>query len=145
MGTAREELIELLNQEALFGMRKLFGMFGQIQVLVTDVTPERLTVSIWTRHELEGAPLARNVRNAVMSWLRDLVPVLEFRAVYDNPDLGIMGEVHDLPYGEALSSRGLGSSAIANEQVVGPEREKLRKPFRKAWRRLSEDRRTASR
>jgi hypothetical protein len=142
VGTARDELLALL-WEATFGTRKNFGMYGQIQIQIRDVTPERLTVTISTRNALEGTWLAENVRNAVLNWLQDLLPVERFVAVYDNQERGISGEVYDLPYAQELPNAGaLGSSQILIEQNAGPAREELRPRFREAWRRyLEEDKR----
>jgi hypothetical protein len=45
VGTAREELTDLIG-ESLLGTRKNFGMFGQIQISMRDVTPQWLSVGI---------------------------------------------------------------------------------------------------
>lgn len=136
MGTAREQLMALL-EEALFFTRKSFGMFGQIQITIHGLTPERLEVRIWTRHELDGASVALNVRNAVLNFLQDLLPVQRFVATYENPTLGISGEVHDLPYAEDLPQAGeLPSSVILIPQNADPAREALRPRFREAWDRF---------
>jgi hypothetical protein len=112
-------------------------MYGQIRIEIRDVTPERLTSRITTRKPVEGYRLAENVRNAVLNWLQDMLPVERFVAVYDNPDQGISSEVHDLPYASELPAGGtLESSEILIEQHAGPAREKLRRRFRKAWRRF---------
>lgn len=133
MGTARDQLMALL-QEALFFTRKSFGMFGQIQVTIRDCTPERLEVGIRTRHELQGASVALNVRNAVLNFLQDLLPVQRFVVTYENPTLGISGEMHDLPYADALPQAGeLPSSVILVPQNADPAREELRPRFREAW------------
>lgn len=136
MGTERDDLLELLR-EATFRTSKNFGMFSQIQIGIEDVTPERLTVSIWTERPLDGAQVAANVRNAVLNWLRDMIPVERFVAVYDNPALGISGEIHDLPYAAKLPRAGtLKSSELLIEEHAGPAREELRPRFREAWARL---------
>ena len=139
METAREALLVLLR-DATFRIRKNFGMYGQIRIKIQDVTPERLTVRISTRSALEGAWLAENVRNAVLNWLQDLLPVERFVAVYDNHERGISGEVYDLPYAQELPNAGaLGSSEILIEQHAGPAREELRPRLREAWRRYLEE------
>jgi hypothetical protein len=139
VGTAREALLALL-QDATHGTRKNFGMYGQIQIRIRDVTPERLTVTISTRNALEGAWLAENARNAVLNWLQDLLPVERFVAIYDNQERGISGEVYDLPYSQELPNAGaLWSSQILIEQNAGPAREELRPRFREAWRRYLEE------
>ena len=139
VGTAREALLALL-QDATLRIRKNFGMYGQIRIQIRDVTPERLTVTISTRNALEGAWLAENVRNAVLNWLQDLLPVERFVAIYDNQERGISGEVYDLPYAQELPNAGaLRSSEILIEQHAGPAREELRPRFRKAWHRYLEE------
>lgn len=136
MGTARHELMALL-EEALFNTRKSYGMFGQIQITIRGCTPERLEVEIWTRHELDGSSVALNVRNAVLNFLQDLLPVRRFVATYENPTLGISSEVHDLPYASDLPQAGeLPSSMILVPEVADPAREKLRPRFREAWERF---------
>lgn len=136
VGTARDDLLALL-QEATFRIRKNFGMFSQIQLCIEDITPERLTVSIWTERPLDGAGVAANVRNAVLNWLQDMIPVERFVAVYDNPALGISGEIHDLPYARELPRAGtLESSELLIEENAGPAREELRPRLRQAWTRL---------
>ena len=136
MGTAREELMALL-EESLFRTRKNFGMFGQIHISLKDVTTRWLTVGISTRHPFGGAAVATNVRNAVLNWLQDLLPVERFIAVYENPTLGISGEVYDLPYAEQLRAAGhLRSAEVLVEEIAGPAREELRERFRTAWQRF---------
>jgi hypothetical protein len=135
VGTVPEELLALL-EEATLRIRKNFGMYGQIRIEIRDITPERLTVGIVTLKPLDGAWLAENVRNAVLNWLQDLLPVERFTAVYDNADQRITGEVHDLPYASERPKAGrLKSSEILIEQHAGPAREELRPRFRDAWRR----------
>jgi hypothetical protein len=103
------------------------------------VTTEWLTVRISTRHPLEGAAVAMNVRNAVLNWLQELLPVARFIAVYDNPAVGVAGEVHDLPFAGALSEAGrLRSAEILVEEIAVPAREELRPRFRVAWQRFLE-------
>jgi hypothetical protein len=139
VGGAREDLLALL-QEATLRIRKNFGMYGQIRMEIRDITPEWLTVGISTRKPLEGAGLAENVRNAVLNWLQDLLPVKRFVAVYENPGRGISGEIHELAYASELpKAGGLRSSEILIEQHAGPAREELRPRFREAWGRLLEE------
>jgi len=137
--TAREALLALL-QDATYRIRKNFGMYGQIRIQIRDVTPERLTVTISTRTALAGAWLAENVRNALLNWLQDLLPVERFVAIYDNQERGISGEVYDLPFAQELPNAGaLESSEILIEQHAGPAREELRPRLREAWRRYLEE------
>jgi len=139
VGTARRELLDLLH-EALYDMRRNFGMFGQIHISFEDVTPERLTVRIRTVHPLDGHALASNVRNAVLNRLQDLLPGERFVAVYDNPEQGVAGEPHELPFVVDTPTAGkLPSSEVLFEQNMGPAREALRPRFREAWRRLVEE------
>lgn len=139
MGTAREDLVALLY-EALHNTRKSFGMYGQIGITIEDITLGHLTVRIRTSHEWEGTQISYNVRNAVLQWLREMLPVQRFVAIYDNPTLGIEGEVHDLPYGEALPAADqLGSSVVLVEQNADPAREELRPRFAAAWQRFAQE------
>ncbi len=139
MGTARDELTALLG-ESLFRTRKNFGMFGQIHISIRDVTPQWLSVGISTSHSLEGASVALSVRNAVLNWLQDLLPVERFIVEYRNPTLGITGEVHDMPYADELPKAGqLRSAEILVEEIAGPAREELRPRFRVAWQRFVEE------
>lgn len=139
MGTAREDLIEMLY-EALYDVRKPFGMHGQIRISILDVTPLAITVGIGTNRRLEGAQVVHNVRNAVLGLLRDLLPVERFVAIYDNPTLGIEGEVYDLPYADALTHTGeQRSSVILIAENADPLRESLRPRFAAAWERLVDE------
>ena len=138
MGTAKEDLIALLY-ESLYRTRKNFGMFGQIQISIRDVTPRSLSIGVSTHNPLEGTALAANVRNAVLNWLQDLLPIERFIVVYENPTLGIAGEVHYLPYAQDLAQAGhLSSSEILIGENADPEREALRPRFRAAWERFAE-------
>jgi hypothetical protein len=133
-GDPEAELVELVNGFT-FGIRKVFGMFGQIQVRAVGATREELTVKVWTRHPRTGDDVAPNVRNALVNTLGDVLPIPTMRIVYSNPTLGIEGEEHVFP----LWPPGDGSrrsQAIVVEAVVGPQREAARKRFRRAWRRL---------
>ncbi len=139
MGEAHDELLELLH-EATLRIRKSFGMYGQIGIEIQDVTPVRLTVAISTRKPLDGPGLVKSVRNAILNWLQDLLPVERFVAVYDNPERGVVREFHDLPYRSELAKGGsLPSSEILVEEHAGPAREELRPRFRAAWRRYLEE------
>jgi hypothetical protein len=139
VGTAKEDLTALLY-ESLFRTRKNFGMFGQIQISIRDATPRSLSVGVSTHHPLQGAAVAVNVRNAVLNWLQDLLPVERFIVVYENPTLGITDEVHDLAYAQDLAQAGhLSSSEILIGQHADPEREALRPRFREAWERFIEE------
>lgn len=65
----------------VFRIKRNFGMYRQIRIEIRDVTPERLIVGISTRKPLEGDQLAEIVRNAVLNWLQDLLPVEWFDLV----------------------------------------------------------------
>jgi hypothetical protein len=139
LGRAHERLLALL-QEATLRIRRNFGMFGQIHIDIRDVTPELIVVGISTRKPLDGAWLAQEARNAVLNWLQNLLPIERFVAVYENPEHGITGEVHDLPYASEVPEVGvLGSAEILIEQLAGPAREELRPRFRQAWQRYLEE------
>ena len=130
------ELVDLVN-EFMFNTRKMFGMFGQIQVNATGVTVDELEVSVWTRHERDGRELGRNVCNAFVNHVRDLLPVSRLKIVCTNPTLGIDAEEHVFPY--VPEGPGVGrfpSHVILVEQVADRAREASRERFRAAWVRM---------
>ena len=133
------ELVDLVN-EFMLSTRKMFGMFGQIQVHATRVTRDELEVSVRTRHERGGRELGENVYNAFVNHLRDLLPVSRLKIVYTNPALGIDAEEHVFPYApEAPGVGRLPSHVVLVEQVADPAREASRERFRAAWARMLAD------
>ncbi len=138
-----QELVRLIN-EVTIPIRKPFGMFGQIQIAVADVTPEELVVRVWTRRSVRAEELARNVRNAFLNYLHDAVPCPWFRFRLIHPDdrvsylERVLRDIR-LPYVKELRYPSLlRSSVILIEENVAPERGRFRPLLREAWERLLE-------
>ena len=76
--------------EFLFEIRKLFGMFGQIQFRISDIDRKVLSVEIWERKEnADPTTTITHVRNTLINIFGDLLPCKEFSADYTNPARGI--------------------------------------------------------
>ena len=133
---ANEELCELLNSEVLFNSRKQFGMFGQVQFRVTDVTREMVSVSISTHRKLEGSVLAVNVRNTMLNFLRDMLPCPKYRALYSNEALGVSDVEYEHAFYTGSRTGERESSEILIEKNAGPAREGYRARMAEVWNRL---------
>ena len=131
-----EELSDLLNKGVLFQTRKQFGMHGQVQFQVTDVTPQLITVSISTRKGLKGSALAMDVRNAMLNFLQDMLPCSRFRALYSNEALGVSDTEYELPFFEGGETGVLESSQILIEENAGPARKAYRVRVEALWKSL---------
>lgn len=136
---ASEELVRLIN-EVTIPIRKLYGMAGLIQIAAVDVTPDEMTVRVWTRRSIDPDKLAPNIRNAFLNYLVDSVPCEWFRCRFVDPDdpERCLQEIR-LPYARMARRAGLlGSSVILIEPNVAPKRQAFRARLLAAWRRLLE-------
>jgi hypothetical protein len=132
------KLADLLDAMLLDPVRKPFGMYGQIQIGVRNVTPDTLTVGITASKERDTpARIALNVRNAVLAVLRDMVPCPKFRAICSNERLGIADEEHVLDFYPLVQHAGtLESSVFLIEENAKPHRAKFRPPIAELWSQL---------
>ncbi len=130
---ASEALTRLLN-ETLLPIRKVYGMYGRIQIAVEDVTPRDLTVRARTKTDVRPDELARDVRNAVLNYLGDALPCERFRFLLYYPDRNVVRREYLLPYLASARFAGiLPSRAILVEQHAAAARREFRPRIRAAW------------
>ena len=124
-------MVDTLNHE-LIGIRKPFGMFGQINWSVESVRGETIQVSIWTPRPLDGLGVATNVRNALLNYLQDLLPLRRCRVLFERRLDGVREEhLLDFEYRPGEERK---SAAILIEANVAPRRERLRPLLRRLYR-----------
>jgi hypothetical protein len=130
-----KKLAHLLDK-FLFDTRKQFGMFGQINWNVTDVTPEVVSVFVgsWPRQQsLEN--VAPKIRDAMLGMLADMVPCPRFRAVFARAgDGGPTAPRSEVALGFYTGSGGQGvSPLILIEENAEAYRRQWRPRLRQAW------------
>jgi hypothetical protein len=140
---AEAALVRLLNDELRFA-RKSFGMSSAIAWEIRAIDPEAITVGIRSGRLGPAARhrwLVHNVRNAILNFLRDLVPVPELVAVHTDPAHGVH-QVTRVPFATPeLTRGGLPSALVIIEEVASRRRREIRPAVTAAWERLC---RTAS-
>ncbi|MEX0755943.1 MAG: hypothetical protein WD206_09845 [Actinomycetota bacterium] len=135
----RQRLVALAN-EFCFETRKLFGMWGKVDVTVVGVSLDALAATVRTRRRDDPAPLVENVRNGLANHLEDLIPCPRAHLYYSNPDLGIELREFDLPFFDPRRSEPLPSSVMLFEDLVAAERDGYRGAARRAWTALLAER-----
>jgi hypothetical protein len=135
-GSLGDEKLAYLLDEFLFDARKQFGMFGQVNWNVTDVTPEVVTVAVfhWPRQRFIE-DIAPKIRDAMLGMLADMVPCPKFRAVFARTgDAGPAGPRSEVVLGFYPGSGGPGASPlILIEENAEPYRRRWRPRLRQAW------------
>ncbi len=134
-----DELVALAN-EACFGLRKSWGMNGQISVGFLEVGADVVTLEVRTSApRWRGFDLPETVRNTLVGFFRDLLPVPVARVIYTNAADGVEEDVRFLPfYSEALlaSDAPTGPMTLI-EPVCEQHREENRPAFEAAWKKSS--------
>jgi hypothetical protein len=135
---AEAALVRLLNDELRFA-RKSFGMHSQSAWDIRAVDTRAITVAIRTSRLAPAGNhrwLVHNVRNAILNFLRDLLPVPELVAVHTDPAHGVH-EVSRVPFATPeLTRGGLPSALVIIEEVADRRRQEIRPAVTAAWARL---------
>jgi hypothetical protein len=127
-----KELADLVNELAYSG-RKAYGMYGQIRWLVTEVTPQTITVEVRMSHtHLDPEREVLGIRDGILGYTDTLVPCPRFRARFSNPKLGLEVE-YEFPFIEVLEAGVLRTRLMHNQLAIGPRRQELRPRFERAW------------
>ena len=132
-----DELVALANQ-ACFGLRKSWGMHGQISVGFVSIDADEVTLKVSTSApRWRGFDLPETVRNTLVRFFRDLLPVPIARIVYSNAADGVEEDVRFLPfYSEALLAGDAPTAPLMLiEEVCEQSREENRGAFETAWAR----------
>ena len=130
-----DELVALAN-DACFGLRKSWGMHGQISVGFVSIDADEVTLKVSTSApRWRGFDLPETVRNTLVRFFRDLLPVPVARVIYTNEVDGIEGDVRFLPfYSEALvASEPPTAPLVLIEEVCEQSRVKYREAFGTVW------------
>lgn len=116
--------------EILLDVRKPFGMFGGTNWAVERVEPDGVTVHFFHWPEdVSVLSTATNVRNAMLSFLRDTVPCARFHAVFQRPDGKSARHCVDLDFHQRRTTE-LPTQLIVIEENAAP--------LRSHWRALLE-------
>ena len=132
-----DELVALAN-DACFGLRKSWGMNGQISVGFLSIDADAVTLTVSTSApRWRGFDLPETVRNTLVRFFRDLLPVPVARIIYSNEVDGVQEDVRFLPfYAEALLvGDATTAPLILIEEVCEQSREVCRGAFEAAWAR----------
>lgn len=130
-----DELVAVAN-DASYGVRKAWGMLAQIGVRVVEVGADVVTVEVKTSAPCwRGFDLPESVRNTLVRFFRDLLPVPIARIIYTNDAEGVVEDVRFLPfYSEALvASDPPTEPLLLIEGVCERRREDNRGAFEAAW------------
>lgn len=125
----KQQLLEKLNNEDLFFMRKQYGMFGRINFKITDLTPDTLYLKVWSRREdVEPERTCHSIANGILNFTRDILPSSICHAAFyfreDDPEAVAEYDIDFLWKGEERPS-----NSILIEENAGPHREKARKVY----------------
>jgi hypothetical protein len=134
-----DELVALAN-DACYGLRKSWGMHGQISVGFLSIDADAVTLKVSTSSaRWLGFDLPETVRNTLVRFFRDLLPVPIARIIYTNQVDGVEEGVRFLPfYSEALAaSEPPTAPLILIEGVCEQSREENRGAFEAAWKEVS--------
>ena len=133
-----DELVALAN-EACYSLRKQWGMHGQISVGFLAIGVDELTLEVSTSEpRWREFDLPETVRNTLVRFFRDLLPVPIARIIYSNEVDGVQEDVRFLPfYAEALLVGDAPTAPlILIEEVRARSREERRGAFEAAWTNL---------
>ena len=133
-----DELVALANQ-ACFGLRKSWGMHGQIDVGFLSIDVDSVTLKVSTSApRWRGFDLPETVRNTLVRFFRDLLPVPIARIIYSNAADGVEEDVRFLPfYSEALLASDAKTAPVTLiEEVCEQRREEYGAAFEAAWKKL---------
>lgn len=133
-----DELVALAN-DACFGLRKSWGMHGQISVGFLSIDADAVTLKVSTSApRWRGFDLPETVRNTLVRFFRDLLPVPIARIIYTSGADGVEEDVRFLPfYAEALLASDAPTAPLTLiEEVCEQRREERRGAFESAWKKL---------
>lgn len=130
-----DELVALAN-DACHTLRKQWGMHGQIGVGFLAINHDEVTLKVSTSEpRWRGFDLPETVRNTLVRFFRDLLPMPIARVIYTNLADGVEEDVRFLPfYSEALLASDLSTAPLVLiEEVCEQSREENREAFEAAW------------
>jgi hypothetical protein len=134
-GSTMQKITKELG-DFLFGLRKAYGMYGQVSISVVCVTRDKISVIIEeNRVDSDEEELILGIRNGFLNYLQDMLPCPFFQGIYYNRSKGEYAHEHFLSFYDEVHEV-LKSPVVTMEENLRPHRERVRPIIKELWDKL---------